>query len=59
MDVVVGTTYNIGLLNERQSVIYLSGVLFLAGVICFGFGVVTKEELVKPLLFSMELANLE
>ena len=41
---LVGTTYNIGLLNERQSVIYLSGVLFLAGVICFGFGVVAKEE---------------
>ena len=41
---VVGTSYNIGLLSERQSVIYLSGVLFLAGVICFGFGVVAKEE---------------
>ena len=44
MDVVVGTTYNIGLLNERQNVVSLSGVLFLSGIMLFGFGVVAKEE---------------
>ena len=44
MDVVVGTTYNIGLLNERQNIVYLSGVLFLSGVMFFGFGFVAKEE---------------
>ncbi len=44
MDVVVGTTYNIGLLNERQNIVYLSGVLFLSGIMLFGFGVVAKEE---------------
>jgi hypothetical protein len=44
MDVVVGTSYNIGLLNERQNIVYLSGILFLAGIILFGFGVVVKEE---------------
>jgi len=44
MDVVVGTTYNIGLMNERQNVIYLSGIVFLAGIILFGFGFSAKEE---------------
>ena len=44
MDVVIGTSYNIGLLNERQNIVYLSGVFFLAGIILFGFGVVAKEE---------------
>jgi len=44
MDVVVGTSYNIGLLNERQNIVYLSGVLFLSGVMFFGFGFVAKEE---------------
>ncbi len=44
VDVVIGTTYNIGLLNERQNIIYLSGIIFLAGIILFGFGVVVKEE---------------
>ena len=44
MDVVVGTTYNIGLLNERQNIVSLSGVLFLSGIMLFGFGVVAKEE---------------
>ena len=44
MDVVIGTSYNIGLLNERQNIVYLSGILFLAGIILFGFGVVAKEE---------------
>ena len=44
MDVVVGTTYNIGLMNERQNVVYLSGVIFLAGIILFGFGFSAKEE---------------
>ena len=43
MDVVIGTSYNIGLLNERQNIVYLSGVLFLAGIMLFGFGVVAKE----------------
>ena len=28
MDVVIGTSYNIGLLNERQNIVYLSGVFF-------------------------------
>jgi NADH:ubiquinone oxidoreductase subunit 6 (subunit J) len=44
MDVVVGTTYNIGLMNERQNVVYLSGIIFLAGIILFGFGFSAKEE---------------
>jgi hypothetical protein len=44
MDVVVGISYNIGLLNERQNIVYLSGILFLAGIILFGFGVVAKEK---------------
>ena len=44
MSVIIGTIYNIGLLNERQNVIYLSGIIFLAGIILFGFGVVAKEE---------------
>lgn len=44
MDVVVGTTYNIGLMNERQNVVYLSGIMFLAGIILFGFGFSAKEE---------------
>jgi len=44
MDVIVGTSYNIGLLNGRQNIVYLSGILFLAGIILFGFGVIAKEE---------------
>jgi hypothetical protein len=44
MDVVVGTTYNIGLLNERQNIVYLSGVLFLSGIMLLGFGFVAKED---------------
>ncbi len=44
MDVVVGKTYNIGLLNERQNIVYLSGILFLSGIMLFGFGFVAKEE---------------
>jgi uncharacterized membrane protein YhdT len=44
MDVVVGTTYNIGLMNERQNVVFLSGIIFLAGIILFGFGFSAKEE---------------
>ena len=47
MDVVVGTSYNIGLLNNRQNIVYLSGILFLAGIMLFGFGVVAKEELIS------------
>ena len=38
MDVVVGTTYNIGLMNERQNVVFLSGIIL------FGFGFSAKEE---------------
>ena len=49
MDVVVGTTYNIGLLNERQNIVYLSGVLFLSGVMFFGFGFVAKEIVIGSL----------
>jgi hypothetical protein len=45
MDVVVGTSYNIGLLNNRQNIVYLSGILFLAGIILFGFGVIAKEKI--------------
>jgi predicted Zn finger-like uncharacterized protein len=44
MEVVVGTTYNIGLLNNRQNIIYLSGVLFASGIMLLGFGVIAKEE---------------
>lgn len=44
MNVVVGETYHIDLSNERQSVIYLSGALFLLGIMLFGFGFVAKEE---------------
>ena len=44
MDVIIGATYNIGLLNERQNIIYLSGVLLLSGSMFFGFGFVAKEE---------------
>jgi hypothetical protein len=44
MDVVVGTTYNIGLMNERQNVVYLSGIIFLAGIVLLGFGFSAKEE---------------
>ena len=53
MDVVVGTTYNIGLLNERQNIVYLSGVLFLSGVMFFGFGFVAKEEAEKIKAFAV------
>lgn len=35
MYVVIGSSYNIGLLNERQNIVYLSGVLFLAGIMLF------------------------
>lgn len=57
MDVTVGQTYNIGLLNERQNIVYLSGVLFLAGIILFGFSVVnndgsTDKKLIRRALFS-------
>jgi hypothetical protein len=38
MDVTVGHTYNIGLLSERQNIIFLSCVLFLAGIILYSFG---------------------
>jgi hypothetical protein len=44
MEVVIGSTYNIGLLDERQNIIYLSGILFLAGIMLIGFSVVAKEE---------------
>lgn len=53
MDVVVGTTYNIGLMNERQNVVYLSGVIFLAGIILFGFGFSAKEEAKNLNVFAM------
>ena len=43
MNVSVENIYNIGLLTERQNIIYLSGIIFLAGIILFGFGVVAKE----------------
>lgn len=53
MDVVVGTTYNIGLLNERQNITYISGVIFLAGIILFGFGVVAREDSTNIKRFSI------
>jgi hypothetical protein len=53
MDVVIGTSYNIGLLNERQNIVYLSGVLFLAGIMLFGFGVVSKEESKNLKVFAL------
>ncbi len=53
MDVVVGTTYNIGLMNERQNVVYLSGIIFLAGIMLFGFGFSAKEESKNLKTFAM------
>jgi hypothetical protein len=58
MDVVVGTTYNIGLLNDRQNIVYLSGIIFLAGIILFGFGFVAKEESKNLKLFSVGSVSL-
>lgn len=53
MDVTVGTSYNIGLLNDRQNITYLSGVLFLSGSMFFGFGVVAKEEVHNIKAFAL------
>ena len=53
MDVVVGKTYNIGLLDERQNIIFLSGIIFLAGIILCGFGFVAKEESKNIKLFAI------
>jgi hypothetical protein len=53
MDVIIGATYNIGLLNERQNIIYLSGVLLLSGSMFFGFGFVAKEEVNNIKAFAL------
>lgn len=53
MDVTNGISYNIGLLNERQNIIYLSGVLLLSGSMFFGFGFVAKEEVNNIKAFAL------
>ena len=53
MDDVFGTTYNIWLLNERQNIVYLSGVLFKSGIILFGFGVIVSEEVTNLKIFTL------
>ena len=53
MDNVFGTTYNMWLLNERQNIVYLSGVLFKSGIILFGFGVLVSEEVTNLKLFTL------
>ena len=53
MDNVFGTTYNMWLLNERQNIVYLSGVLFKSGIILFGFGVIVSEEVTNFKIFTL------
>ena len=53
MDDVFGTTYNMWLLNERQNIVYLSGVLFKSGIILFGFGVIVSEEVTNLKRFTL------
>jgi hypothetical protein len=53
MDNVFGTTYNMWLLNERQNIVYLSGVLFKSGIILFGFGVIVNEEVTNLKIFTL------
>jgi hypothetical protein len=53
MDNVFGTTYNMWLLNERQNIVYLSGVLFKSGIILFGFGVIVSEEVTNLKRFTL------
>jgi hypothetical protein len=53
MDNVFGTTYNMWLLNERQNIVYLSGVLFKSGIILFGFGVIVSEEVTNLKIFTL------
>ena len=53
MDDVFGTTYNMWLLNERQNIVYLSGVLFKSGIILFGFGVIVSEEVTNLKIFTL------
>ncbi len=53
IDDVFGTTYNIWLLNERQNIVYLSGVLFKSGIILFGFGVIVSEEVTNLKIFTL------
>jgi hypothetical protein len=53
IDVVVGNSYNIGLLSERQNIVYLSSTLFLAGIMLFRFGTITKEESENLKQFSL------
>lgn len=53
MDDVFGTTYHSWLLNERQNMVYLSGVLFKSGIILFGFGVIVREEVTNLKLFTL------
>ncbi len=58
MDVAVEKIYNIGLLDNRQNIVYVSGVLFLAGILLFGFGVLAKEEARNLKLFSISCVSL-
>lgn len=53
IDNVFGTTYNMWLLNERQNIVYLSGVLFKSGIILFGFGVIVSEEVTNLKIFTL------
>jgi hypothetical protein len=40
----VTASHKTGVLNDRQNIIYLSGILFLSGIILFGFGVFDKKD---------------
>ncbi len=40
-------------MNERQNVVYLSGIIFLAGIILFGFGFSAKEESKNLKMFAI------
>ena len=40
----VTVSHKTGVLNDRQNIIYLSGILFLSGIILFGFGVFDKKD---------------
>ncbi len=43
MDTTYGFSHNIGLLEDRQNVIIIGSVLFLGGIILFGFGSVQEN----------------
>lgn len=43
----VTASHKTGVLNDRQNIIYLSGILFLSGIILFGFGVFDKKDEIR------------